>query len=58
MHSVYATGDIYLPWRLQEDPGSGLFERSLTLPYEFASAYLVVAGALVAMRVLGSNRNR
>lgn len=54
IHSVYPTGNLYLPWKLALEPGNGLRERSLTIPYEFSSAYLLTALALLLMYYLGT----
>lgn len=56
IHSVFASGDLYLPWTLKEfaeSKGVVLAERSLTIPYEFALAYLLLAVTLPAMYYFG-----
>ncbi|MBL8021894.1 MAG: hypothetical protein JNM27_19625 [Leptospirales bacterium] len=40
MHSVFPNGQLYLPWNLAS---SGLPARSLSIPYEFALCYILMA---------------
>ena len=57
IHSVFPSGNLYLPWKLALEPGNGLMERSLTIPYEFAGAYLLAALTLLLMYYLGSAKD-
>ncbi len=57
MHSVFPNGDLYLPWALEVTPMNGLVKRSLTIPYEFALAYIMVAFTLLGMYFMGPARH-
>ncbi len=60
IHSVFASGDLYLPWTLVEfarSKGVVLAERSLLIPYEFALAYLGLAAVIPAMYFFGPAKN-
>ncbi len=57
IHSVFPAGNLYLPWNLRLETGNGLIERSLTIPYEFASAYLLCAITLLLMYYFGTAKH-
>lgn len=51
MHSVFPDGKLYLPWNLES---SGLPPRTLTIPYELAICYLLMAGLFPLLQALRS----
>ena len=56
IHSVFPNGNIYLPWELKVTAYNGLFKRSISIPYEFAIAYLLVAATLILIYFFGPAR--
>lgn len=49
MHSVFPDGKVYFPWDIAN---AGLPPRALTLPYELAICYLLMAGLFPLLRAL------
>ena len=56
IHSVFPNSRLYLPWNLEVVAGNSLFERSLTIPYEYSAAYLLAGITLLGMYFLGPAR--
>jgi AGZA family xanthine/uracil permease-like MFS transporter len=57
IHSIFPTGSLYLPWRLDETAGTDIIERARNFPFEFAAAYILSAVTLLIIYYAGPARH-
>lgn len=55
MHSVFPDGKLYLPWDIG---GAGLPSRAVTLPFELAICYLLMAGLFPLLRAMRAGEKK
>ena len=58
IHSIYPTGSLYLLWHLDDTAGIDIIERARSLPFEFATAYLLAALTLLVIFYARPARHR